>query len=94
MGRVNINTQVVGTAGPGGFIRSSFKNVIPVTEIEAGGSIYIRDNIELSAGYFLSAWHDLGMRDEYDFSQFQLGQYDDANILGFDGFFARAEVLF
>ncbi len=94
VGRVNIETLTTGTAGPAGFTRASFKNIIPVTEIEVGGSVHIRDHITLTAGYFLSAWHDLGMRDEYDFSQFQLGHYDDANILGFDGYFTRAEIAF
>ena len=50
----------------------------------------------MSAGYFISAWHDLGMRDEYGFDVpgLQLSHYDDANILGFDGFFARVDVAF
>jgi hypothetical protein len=37
------------------------------------------------------------MRDEYNFSNIpgiQLSHYDDANILGFDGFFARVDVRF
>ena len=38
------------------------------------------------------------MRDEYDFvagaGGFQLSHYDDANILGFDGLFARAEITY
>jgi hypothetical protein len=76
---------------------NSGRRVIPVTEIEAGGAMDLTNNIRLSAGYFIAAWHDLGMRDEYDFSGvpgLQLSHYDDANILGFDGFFARAEVAF
>jgi hypothetical protein len=71
--------------------------VIPVTEIEAGGSLDLSNNIRLSTGYFIAAWHDLGMRDEYNFTnipQLQLLNYDDANILGFDGFFARVDVAF
>lgn len=68
--------------------------MIPVTEIEAGLTAYLGNHVQLSSGYFLSAWHDLGFRDEYDFGQFQLSHYDDANILAFDGFFARAELSF
>ena len=34
------------------------------------------------------------MSETYDFEQFQVHHYDDANILGFDGLFARAEVAF
>ncbi len=73
------------------------RRVIPVTEIEAGLTMNLTRNIILSSGYFIAAWHDLGIRDEFDFSGIpglQLNLYDDANILGFDGFFARAEVGF
>jgi hypothetical protein len=77
--------------------RNSGRRVIPVTEIEAGASLDLTSNVRMSAGYFISAWHDLGMRDEYNFSGvpgLQLSHYDDANILGFDGFFARVDVAF
>jgi hypothetical protein len=75
--------------------RNSGCRVVPVTEIEAGLEGRLGKHVTLSSGYFLSAWHDLGFRDEYNFGgNFQLLSYDDANILGFDGFFARAEVAF
>jgi len=67
-------------------------NVIPVTEIEAGGTVLLFGNTTLSSGYFISAWHDLGFRDEYDYGL--QTSYDDANIMGFDGFFARVETAF
>ncbi|MCH7751015.1 MAG: hypothetical protein IH898_02515 [Planctomycetes bacterium] len=78
---------------------NSGRRIIPVTEIEAGLTAHISNHVHLSSGYFLSAWHDLGFRDEYNFlgpqgGGFQLSHYDDANILGFDGFFARAEVTY
>jgi hypothetical protein len=75
---------------------NSARRVIPVTEVEAGLAMNLTSNIIVSSGYFLSAWHDLGMRDEYDWNipGLQLDNYDDANILGFDGFFARAQVNF
>lgn len=95
-------TQNLSTANPQPPVFShtnSARRVIPVTEIEAGASAHIGDHLTLSGGYFIAAWHDLGMRDHYDFNgqnngPFQLSHYDDANILGFDGFFARAEVAF
>ena len=98
-GTMNVDVDATRTAqvgGLGGITRASFKNIIPVTEIEVGGTAHIRNCLKLSAGYFLSAWHDLGMRDEYSFAQgqFQVQTYDDANILSFDGFFARAELAF
>jgi len=81
--------------------RNSARRVIPVTQIEAGLTAHLSNNIQVSSGYFISVWHDLGMRDEYDFedpgtggSQYQLSNYDDANILAFDGFFARAVVSY
>ncbi|MGI9456173.1 MAG: hypothetical protein ACR2NU_06390 [Aeoliella sp.] len=67
-------------------------HVIPVTEIEAGGTLFVTCNTSISGGYFISAWHDLGFRDEYDFGL--QTSYDDANIMGFDGFFARIETAF
>ena len=93
VGDMDLETLVTNQAGTA-FHRNGGRRVIPVTEIEAGGTLYIRDRVQLSAGYFISAWHDLGMREEYDFNKFQINSFDDANILGFDGFFARAEMAF
>ena len=91
-----ITDSVVGTALSRHEI--SCTHIITVTEIEVGGSVCVTRNIQLSGGYFFSAWHDLGYRVEYPFSTqptgVQLEAFDDANILGFDGFFARAEVAF
>jgi hypothetical protein len=67
----------------------SCEHIVPVTEIEAGLSASITCNTVVSAGYMLGAWHDLGGRDEYDFG-LQIA-YDDANIMGFDGWFVRLE---
>ncbi len=72
-------------------------NVIPVTELEAGASVCLTRNTMLSAGYFLSAWHDLGIGAEYNYGAgtvTQLNGWDDANILSFDGLFVRAEMGF
>jgi hypothetical protein len=63
--------------------------VIPVTEIELGMSYNIRQRTTISAGYFMQAWHDLGMSQQIT-GQFPQG-YDDANILSFDGLFVRGE---
>ncbi len=70
----------------------SGNRVIPVTEIEAGGTLFLTCNTSLSGGYFISAWHDLGYSDSYDFGL--QNQYDDGNIMGFDGFFVRLETEF
>jgi hypothetical protein len=86
-------------AGPIAFARKDNDLTVPVTEIELGGTAHLGAHASLSAGWFLSAWHDLGMSPTYDFETaganiFQTSHYDDANILGFNGFFARAEVAF
>ncbi len=71
--------------------------VVPVTELEAGGSIALTKNVVVSGGYLFSAWHDLGHRAEYNFAATtgnQVLSLDDANILAFDGWFLRAEAAF
>ena len=65
-----------------------------MTEIEAGLSGQVTCNTSVTAGYLLSAWHDLGYRDEFNFPTFMETHYDDANILGFNGFFARLEYVY
>ena len=79
---------------PGPVIEQSIacRHIIPVTEIEAGGTVFVTCNTSITGGYFLSAWHDLGFRDEYDYGL--QTSYDDANIMGFDGFFLRMETAF
>lgn len=86
-------------AGPIAFARKDNDLTVPVTEIELGGTAHLGAHACLSAGWFWSAWHDLGMSPTYDFEQaganiFQTALFDDANILGFTGFFARAEIAF
>jgi Legionella pneumophila major outer membrane protein precursor len=77
----------------------SSRQVIPVTEIEAGLTGHITCNTSITTGYLFSAWHDLGFRDEFrgftnPGATFLETGYDDANLLGFDGFFARMEVAY
>ncbi|HMO85192.1 MAG TPA: hypothetical protein PKC18_09765 [Lacipirellulaceae bacterium] len=94
VGDVEIETLVTNQAGTA-FHRRHCQQVIPVTEIELGGSIHLGQHATLSSGYFWAAWHDLGMSETYDFNpNFQMSHYDDANILGFHGLFARVEVAF
>jgi hypothetical protein len=70
------------------------RQIIPVTEIETGLTGHITCNTSVTTGYIFSAWHDLGFRDEFNFPTLMETHYDDANILGFDGFFARMEVAY
>ncbi|MBX3424504.1 MAG: hypothetical protein KF688_02380 [Pirellulales bacterium] len=92
-GEINLETLVTNQAGTA-FHRTSGDIIVPVTEIELGGTVHLGCHANITAGYFWSAWHDLGMREEYAWGNFQMSHYDDANILGFDGLFVRGEVLF
>jgi hypothetical protein len=92
-GNVDIETIVTNPAGSA-FLRTSNDITVPVTEIELGASAHLGQHATVSAGYFWSAWHDLGMSPEYNYDQFQISHYDDANILGWNGLFGRVEVAF
>ena len=70
------------------------RQIIPVTELEAGLTAQVSRRSAITAGYLFAAWHDLGFRDEHELNTLLPTRYDDANILGFDGFFARIEVGF
>ena len=71
------------------------RRIIPVTEIEAGGSLCLTRSSMLSAGYLFSAWHDLGFRDQFATETLvESNTTDTANILGFDGLFIRLEVAY
>lgn len=95
LGNVNIVNHRESTEDPGQVVSQYFRNrnVIPVTEIEAGMTCRATKYGTLSAGYLFSAWHDLGFRDQYsNLAGSQFGEtYDDANILAFDGLFLRLE---
>lgn len=70
------------------------RQIIPVTELEGGLTAQVSRSTAITAGYLFAAWHDLGFRDEHELNTLLPTTYDDANILGFDGFFARVEVGF
>lgn len=72
----------------------STRQIIPVTELEGGVTAQMSRSAAITAGYLFAAWHDLGFRDEHELNTLLPTRYDDANILGFDGFFVRLEVGF
>jgi hypothetical protein len=80
---VTVNTQTFTT-----------RQIIPVTELEAGVTGQVTCHAAITAGYLYAAWHDLGFRDEDTLNTLLPVHYDDANILGFDGFFARVEFAY
>jgi hypothetical protein len=69
-----------------------FSRTIPVTDIEVGGSWQIAPFTYISAGYFWQCWWDLGQSEGVIGTNY--GPLDTSNILGFDGLFVRAEMLF
>jgi hypothetical protein len=96
LGNVNIVSQRTSINDPG-LVESQYfrnRNLIPVTEIETGLTGNITQHVSMTAGYFFSAWHDLGFREEFTFPTNFGVSYDDANILGFDGLFLRMQVDF
>jgi hypothetical protein len=70
------------------------RQIVPVTELEAGLTAQVSRSTAITAGYLFAAYHDLGFRDEHELNTLLPTTYDDANILGFDGFFARIEMGF
>ena len=69
-----------------------YSRMVPVTDIEVGGSWQIAPYTYLSVGYFFQCWWDLGQGENIQGTNF--GALDSANILGFDGLFVRGEMLF
>ena len=70
------------------------RQIIPVTEIEAGLTAQVTCHTAFTAGYLMAAWHDLGFRENDQLNTLLPITYDTANILGFDGFFARVEFAY
>jgi hypothetical protein len=97
MGHVDVLDHHL-TSDTGSVIDQSarFRNIIPVTEIEAGLTGQLTRSVTLTAGYLFSAWNDLGFRDEFNMTNTTAlnTSYDDSNIMSFDGFFARLEIDF
>ncbi|MCH8924118.1 MAG: hypothetical protein IIA67_13340 [Planctomycetes bacterium] len=69
-----------------------FRRMIPVTDIEVGGTWQMAPYTYVSIGYFFQGWWDLGQSETIPGTSF--GPLDTANILGFDGLFIRGEMLF
>ena len=69
-----------------------FSRMVPVTDIEVGGTWQVAPFTYISAGYFFQCWWDLGQGENIQGTNF--GALDSSNILGFDGLFIRGEMLF
>ena len=69
-----------------------FCRMVPVTDIEIGGSWQVAPYAFVSIGWFWQCWWDLGQAENISGTNF--GPLDSSNILGFDGLFVRGELLF
>jgi hypothetical protein len=67
--------------------QACYTRIVPVLEIEVGGSWQWTDRARLSGGWMLQSWWDLGLQEITT-------NTDDANILAFDGYFIRGEFRF
>ncbi|MBL9125355.1 MAG: hypothetical protein JNG90_17085 [Planctomycetaceae bacterium] len=65
----------------------SFNRVVPVIDLELGASWCVTERFTVSGGWLVMAWWDLGLQE-------RVQDFDTSNILGFDGFFVRAEMVF
>ncbi|REK13042.1 MAG: hypothetical protein DWQ37_10490 [Planctomycetota bacterium] len=71
---------------------NTFSRMIPVSDIEIGGTWQAAPYTFISVGYFFQCWWDLGYGEQIQGTNF--GALDSSNILGFDGLFVRGEMLF
>lgn len=104
LGDVHMNTSRESDSGAT-FVSQTFVNreIIPVTELEAGLTAQVSCHCAFTAGYLFTGFHDLGFRNAIDVCDCDDGatvspllatHHDDANILGFNGLFIRAEYGF
>ena len=104
VGNVNIDTTSESDSGAT-FVRQSFtsREIIPVTELEAGLTAQISCHCSFTAGYLFTGFQDLGLRNAIDLcdcddgalvSPLLASHHDDSNMLGFNGLFLRAEYGF
>jgi hypothetical protein len=84
-GSETVSTNIIDTV-------DTFARLVPVTDIEIGGTWQIAPYTFISAGWFLQCWWDLGQSEVIN--GVNGGPLDSSNILGFDGLFIRGEMLF
>ncbi len=81
LGDVNLAsnlTQADPTGGTPNIVNSQTfrtRQIVPVTELEAGLTGQLSSRLSVTAGYLFAAWHDLGIRPEHH------AQYAAANYV-------------
>ena len=68
--------------------------IIPVAELEVGGTWQVCDCFQITAGWLFQAWWDLGQTEVFARDTTGFDTAPDSNILSFDGLFVRAEYCF
>lgn len=98
LGEYDVTQNVLVTSPTSAVTRlvNNHDRIIPEADIEIGGDWQVTCRLRLSAGYLFQAWWDLG---EFEFispstSSGLIPDVNNANILGFDGLFARVEYRF
>ena len=86
------NYSPVGDVPTGTNLVSRNSRIIPVAEIEIGATWWMLPRFAVSGGWMLMSFWDLGMQATGNIGA--TPNLDDSNILGFDGFFVRGELVF
>jgi Legionella pneumophila major outer membrane protein precursor len=92
----NVYQDVIDSSPNGGLttataLVSRSSRIVPVAEIELGGTWFVMPRLAVSGGWMLMSFWDLGLQETGSMSAPTL---DNSNILGFDGFFIRGELVF
>jgi hypothetical protein len=66
--------------------------IIPVAEIELGATWWLLPRMAVSGGWMLMNFWDLGLQETGNIGA--TPNLNNSNILGFDGFFVRSEIVF
>jgi len=91
----NVINETEGGAGIGPTINTLVarnSRIIPVAEIELGATWWLLPRFAVSGGWLLMSFWDLGLQETGNIGS--TPNLDDSNILGFDGFFLRGELVF
>jgi len=73
------------------YLVSRNSRIVPVAELEVGGTWFMTPRFAVSGGWMLMSFWDLGLQETGSMST---PAFDTSNILGFDGFFVRGELVF
>jgi hypothetical protein len=91
----NVINETEGGAGIGPTVNTLVarnSRIIPVAEIELGATVWVLPRFAISGGWLLMSFWDLGLQETGNIGA--TPNLDDSNILGFDGFFLRGELVF